>query len=182
MRSLAGALLAVGLAFGASGASAATLMGNSIDAAYYFPDSGTVYPFGTASLNPFTVGAGVDTTIDVEGVTSLLIDFSATSLVITLQTILTNPTWNAAAQNGPAFRVLSGNPFPEIDSVVASNAGPVTAFLLGGDLFVNWAGIPFTSGDTVTIEFVPIPLPASIVVLGFGLGVIGWVGHRRREA
>jgi hypothetical protein len=60
----------------------------------------------------------------------------------------------------------------------------VTASLLGGELVVNWAGMSYADGDTVTVTFADaaIPLPASVGLLGAGLGALGWLGRRRRVA
>jgi hypothetical protein len=100
--------------------------------------------------------------------------------VITLNTTLSTPTWTATAQNGPSFKVLSGNPFTNIASVVASNLGPIGAYLLAGELVVNWAGMSYLDGDTVTIEFAPVPLPAGLGLVGLCLGTLGWAGRKRR--
>lgn len=174
-------VVAIAIAGGATASSAATLIGNTIEAVYYFPDLGTPYVASTVTPNPFMVGSGVDATIDIEGVTDLLIDFSASSLLITLETVLTAPVWNAAAQNGPVFTVVTGSPFTTVSSVVSTGVGPVAAYLLGGELIVNWAGMKYFDGTTVTIEFAAsaIPLPASLGFIGLGLGALGWVGRRR---
>ncbi|MFN4154878.1 MAG: VPLPA-CTERM sorting domain-containing protein [Paracoccaceae bacterium] len=181
-RFLKPSLLAIFMVCATTAAHAATLIGNSIEAYYYFPTIGTEYGGASVAPNPFVVGSGVDTVINVEGVTFLNIDFSANTLVITLNTILSNPTWNNALQNGPAFKVLSGNAFSPVSSVVTSNSGPVSAFLSGGDLIINWAGMSYSSGDTVTVSFEPsaVPLPASVGFLTLGLAGLAWAGRRRR--
>jgi hypothetical protein len=160
------------------------LIGDFIQAEYRFPTAGTAYSLATASPNPFTVGAGVETVIDVEGVTFLSVDFDAASLLITLDTVLSNPTWTLTEQNGPAFTALSGGPFPAISTVISSNLWPVAAFLSGGTLFVNWAGMPYHDGDTVLVTFdavSAVPLPAAFPLFAGGLGMIGWLGWRRRK-
>lgn len=184
MRFLRPSLLAIFMVCATTAAHAATLIGNSIEAYYYIPTIGTEYGFASATPNPFVVGTGVDTVIDVEGVTFLNIDFSANALVITLNTILFSPTWNNALQNGPAFKVLSGNAFSPVSSVIASNSGPVSAFLSGGDLIINWAGMSYGDGDTVTVNFEPsvVPLPASFGFLTLGMAGLAWAGRRRRSA
>jgi hypothetical protein len=183
---LAGVLIAVCVA---SPSKADSLIGNSISAEYRLPDTGTVYPFATTSPNPFIVGAGVETVIDVEGVTFLNIDFSADSLLISLATTLGNPTWTNFAQNGPSF-VLSGNPFPTINSVEVTEGGTsvaqpaVSAFLSGGVLFVDWGGWNYHDGDTVTVSFAPVsavPLPGALPLFGGGLAALAWLGARKRR-
>ena len=163
---------------------AASLTGNVLQASYEFPDLGTAYPFMSVSTNPFTVGAGEDTVINIENVTFLSVDFDEDSLLVTLNTTLTNPTWTGAAQNGPVFNVVSGVPFSPISSVVSSSGGPVSAFLSGGSLVVNWAGMPYMDGDTVTVEFSSVsavPLPAALPLLAGGIGGLGALSWWRKR-
>jgi hypothetical protein len=181
---VSGVALAALVCFGgAKVSSATTLLGNNMQAQYLFPDTSTPYGSSSVSPNPFIVGAGIETTIDVEGVTFLDIDFSDTSLLITLRTVLGSPTWNSVAHNGPAFSVLAGNLFPAITTVTASNAGPVSASLLSGVLYVNWAGMSYQNGDTVQIAFAPsaVPLPAALPLLAAGLGTLAVVARRRKR-
>lgn len=165
-----------------SASHASTLIGNVIEAQYEFPTIGTPYPLSSVTPNPFTVGAGIDAVIDVEGVTQLSIDFGANALLITLDTILTNPQWNAASQNGPVFSVVSGSLFPAIANVFASQ-GSVSAFLLNDKLYVNLAGWSYHDGDTISVEFgaSPVPLPAALPLLAAGLGAMGFMGWRKRR-
>ena len=170
----------------ASPSQADSLIGSSIQAEYRYPDSDTVYPGSTISTNPFLVGAGEETIISIEEVTDLHINFDSASLLITLNTILPAPIWGSADQNGPAFTVLSGNPFPAISSVSSTGIiGPVSAFLSSGVLFVNWAGLAYRDGDTVTVNFAPVsavPLPAALPLFVGGLAAMAWLGRRKRRA
>jgi hypothetical protein len=161
---------------------ASTLIGNVIEAQYEFPSIGDPYINSTVLPNPFTVGAGIDAVIDVENVTQLSIDFSASSLLITIETSLIYPAWNAAGQNGPVFSILSGNAFTAITNVVASQ-GSVIAFLLSDKLYVNLAGWSYHSGDTIRVDFAgsPVPLPAALPLFAAGLGAMGFMGWRRKR-
>ena len=179
--SLAGAIFGVLLA---QSSQAATLTGNVLQAGYEYPTLGAAYPSMSVSTNPFTVGAGVETVINIEDVTFLSIDFDADSLLVTLNTTLASPTWTAAAQNGPVFSVITGVPFAPIGSVVSSNGGSVSAFLSGGSLVLNWAGMSYRDGDTVRVEFSPVsavPLPAALPLLAGGLGGLGVMGWWRKR-
>ena len=71
---------------------AASLTGNVLQAGYEYPSLGTAYPSMSVSTNPFTVGAGVETVINIEDVTFLSIDFDANSLLVTLNTSLASPS------------------------------------------------------------------------------------------
>ena len=182
------AIAATVLAVALTGPShAATLIGDSINAEYDYPTTGTVYSSSTVSVDPFQVGAGEESVISIEGVTFLHIDFSASSLIITLDTTLADPIWNSVSQNGPAFSILSGNAFPAIYSVVSSNAGPISAFLSSGTLFVNWAGMQYHNGDIVTVTFASgdaarvsavTPLPSTWMMLLSGFAGFGFFAYR----
>ena len=165
-------------------AHAATLIGNEMSVEYQFPTVGTAYSSASASPTTFTVGAGNETIINVEDVTFISVDFSANTLVLTFDTVLSSPTWTVAAQNGPVFEILSGNPFPTISSVVASNAGSVSASLISGLLFVNLSGWPYDDGAIVTVTFedtAETPLPAALPLFATGLGALGLLGWRRKR-
>ena len=189
---------------------AATLTGDTISAQYYYPTTSTPYVGGPpnvssdpslpAPLNP--VGSGEEGTLLVEKVTTLHIDFDVSKLVISFNTTLTDPVWNSVdpvthlpvLQNGPKFTIQSGpvagNSFIGIANVSTSNNFPVTAFLEdAGTLFVNWAGMPYHTGDTVTVFFAnaddappaSTPLPAALPLFVGGLGALGLLGWRRNR-
>jgi hypothetical protein len=183
---LAISIVALSLALSVS-AQAATLIGDSIHTLWSFPPVGTPDPTVTPSPDTFTVGAGVETIFDVEnGNVFVSADFDANSLLMTFTTSIANLFWLTASQNGPVFTVLSGNAFPNIDSVTTSNGGSIDAYILNGDLFVNLSGWSFASGDTATVLFsssdVITPLPAALPLFGSILGaggLIGWMRKRR---
>jgi hypothetical protein len=164
----------------------ATLIGSTIEANYYFPDTATVYSF-TNSPQTFVVGAGVDGSLEVEGVTFLRMDFSADTLVLTLDTVLTSPTWNSAAQNGPGIKVTSGPEIVGFDIVGETLNGTVTGSLNGGLFLLNWAGASYVNGDTVTVRFAlsdgpgEVPLPGALPLFASVVGVAGLAAWRRRK-
>ena len=168
-------------------AQAATLIGDSIQTEWNYPTVGTPDPTVSVSPSTFTVGAGVETTFNVEGGRAFVsVDFDASSLVMAITTAESGLSWLSAAQNGPAFTVLSGNAFPSIASATTSNGGSIAAYLLSGELFVNLGGWAFASGDTATVTFASIdtvtPLPAALPLFGSILGaggLIGWMRKRR---
>jgi hypothetical protein len=187
---------------------AATLTGDVISAQYYYPTTSHLYssanPLQNADPsipNPLSpVGAGEEGALLVETHTNLHFDFDVSKLVITLDTVLSNPTWLSVdpttqlpvTQNGPRFQILNGpatsTSFISIASVVASNGQTVSAFLANPNLlFVNWAGMNYHNGDTVTITFgpgegpAPAPLPAALPMFVGGLGALGFLGWKRKR-
>ena len=181
---IAGLIVAVCLA---SPSKADSLIGKSIQVDYRFPNSTTSY--GTVSApNPFTVvDPGVEAIINIEDVTWLHIDFDPNSLLITLETTLGSPTWatvyqgQPVTQNGPIFSIIGS--FPAISSVSSTGTTGLSpsAFLSSGVLFVNWAGMTYHDGDTVTVSFAPVPLPAALPLFGGGLLALAWLGRRKKR-
>jgi PEP-CTERM motif len=151
----------------------AGLTGNVISASYNYPSVGTNYPIIGFSVSPFTVDGTVETIMG--GFAD--VNFNDDSLVITQ---LEEISFAAVAFDGPVFSIVSGNPFSSITSVSYPTGEPVSAFLSGGDLYVNFAGTQLASGDTVTVDFsssvvTPEPSTWAMMTLGFaGLGFMGW--------
>jgi hypothetical protein len=179
---IAAALAAMVL--GSSGARAATLLGDSISAAYYFPSLGTSYTCINGpcySPSTFTVGAGIETTLagDLENPT---FDFSSNQLTITFSH---NANFNNDATfNGPVFTITSGDLWGSILTVSGLPAADVTAG--GNTLAINWAGLtePFPNGGQIVITFAPVattPLPAALPLFATGLGGLGLLGWRRKR-
>jgi hypothetical protein len=180
-------LFAAGFALAISSVSAhAGLMGQTLSAQYFYPNTSTAYVGATFVPPTFIVGAGVETVGDVEGVTTLTVDFSDSALLLTLNTILTNPTWGPASFNGPIFTSTTG-----LNIVSATNTGTTLA---GFDdsrisfdatqLFLNWQGLSYQDGDVVSIQFesaTDVPEPISITLLGAGLVAIGVSRRRGRK-
>src|SRR5438128_8434531 len=103
---LAAALILAGLT--AMPAQAAGLEGSSVQGYYYFPCDSCLYGNFSYTTNPFTVGAGSESTLQVDSGNALVdVDFSAFSLVLTHEKQV---GFNGCCSfNGPEFKVLSGN-------------------------------------------------------------------------
>lgn len=170
----------------------AGLDGTSATVTYNFPDLGTVYGGGNPSVSPFVIGAGVESVVDVEGVTFISIDFTDLGLTLTFNTVLNAPTWNESAFNGLVF---TGPGFPTITGLTilggstfgAGNPGQLNFSLVDDQLRLDWGGVQYNNGEVLNLGFSnlhgdPIPEPATWAMLILGFGTVGATLRRRNTA
>jgi hypothetical protein len=189
-RAVAALCLLAGLA---SPVSASSLTGDVISGSYDFPDDMTTNVGGFSYFNnPFVVsGPAAETTLFVGNPVyyeAWNVFFDSNSLTLTMAPApLTNASYTADPFNGPVFTVVSGNGFGSVTNVITNlhctPCTPVTAFVSGNSLFVNWEGAGGQVGDTITVDLSvdgPItPLPAALPLFAAGLGGLGLLGWRR---
>jgi hypothetical protein len=159
---------------------AANLIGDVIFATYDFPCDTCEASDASYTINPFTVDAGLETSLVVGVDSATEVDFGSSSLAFT---VLSDITYNPAAFNGPEFTVLTGHPFGSVIDVTSPAGEPVAAHVSGGVLFVNWQGDSFSANDTITITFGVPEAPAwTMMLLGFAfLGAAAFMGNRRSK-
>jgi hypothetical protein len=167
----------------------AALDGTNATVAYNFPDLGTVYGNANPSISPFVIGAGVESVVDVEGVTFISVDFTDLGLSLIFNTVLGSPSWNSVAFNGLVF---TGSGFSGLSSATLLGSstfgsgqftqGDIT--LVGDQLQLNWAGVPYSDGQRIDISFAAaaVPEPAAWAMLIAGFGLVGATLRRRRAA
>lgn len=189
MKFLRYAAAAVAL-FSVTPASAATLIGETMEVSYRFPDVDTVYPFASPSVSPFTVGAGVETVVDVESVTDIAVDFGANSLLITFNTPFTGLAWAQSSFNGLLFQGPGAAKIVGASVASTSLAGFDNSrfYFSGGDFGLNWQGLSYADGAQIAVDLnlTPnpnpvIPEPATWLMLIIGFGVIGAALRQRRR-
>jgi hypothetical protein len=152
----------------------AGLLGKQLNAAYYVPDTSTIYNQASFSPENFTIAAGQETVGNVENVTDLLVDFTDNTLTITLNTVLSNPTWTNTSFNGIIFTSLAGS--LDLASAVVANDTTLAGFdnprvsFDNDQIFINWNGLSYTNGNVVKINFTSVPEPMS------SLGLLAAVG------
>lgn len=163
----------------------ASLIGQGFNVSYRFADLSTVYANATATPADFVVGAGVDSVIDVENVTDLIVDVAAASLSIVFDTVLSSPTWNPASFNGLRFigtapHGIAGASVDGTSTLAGFDASRVT--LTGDEIRLDWNSLSYADGTQLVINFTfaAVPEPASLALLGAGL--LGLAGTRRRRA
>jgi PEP-CTERM motif len=171
----------------ACGTANAAFDGQSFNASYRVPSIDTPYPDATATPSSFVVGSGVETTVNVENVTSIAVDFSDTSLDLLLTTSLSDPTWGTAPFNGLVFDLASpgtlgitGVTIDGLTSMSGFDASHVT--VTGNRIAIDWNGLSYENGTRVVVDFdfaSAVPEPATYALMFAGLGLVGFSVRRK---
>lgn len=168
----------------------AGFVGRTLQASYYYPDLATPYVSATATPATFTVGSAtaVETTINVENVTQIAVDFTDTSLRVGFTTTLLNPTWNPTSFNGLVFDLLTGSAFSLTSASIdpSSTFGGFNASRVGFNdsrLTLDWGGLSYVNGTALLINFTSapasVPEPGSLALLAMALAVSAYVARQK---
>lgn len=124
--------------------------------------------------------------MDVEGVTWITVDFTDLGLSLVFNTEFSSPTWSGNPFNGLVF---TGSGFSGLTSATLLDSttfggGAFTQAgieLVGNQLRLNWAGVPYSDGQRLDIAFTAgaIPEPATWAMLIVGFGFVGATLRRR---
>jgi hypothetical protein len=169
---------------------ASTLNGAVVMGSYDFPDTATTNVGGYSYfVNPFVVsGPAAQTALFVGNpvfYSAWDVFFTGNSLTMA-PAPLTYASYTADPFNGPIFSVVSGSAFASVTDVVTNlhctPCDPVTAFVSGGSLYVDWAGAGGNVGDTIRVGFTVTPIPATLPLFVGGLGALWLISWRRNRA
>jgi hypothetical protein len=157
----------------AGGASAASLVGDTVHMWHDYPDLGTLYADdGTA-----VVGVSTPTFPNVENYGWLDVNITAHQIIFNW----TAPVYAlSAAFNGFVLQDLT-NPFPGATLDAATNTSGISLGFSSGLIELNLQGFTAAAGQNITID-VPtygVPEPAGWGMMIFGLGLTG-IALRRR--
>jgi VCBS repeat-containing protein len=144
-----------------------SLLNDVILGSYDYPNSSSVnYGQFSYTVNPFVVNGTVETTLLVGNsvnYSAWSVSFNANSVTLTMVPAPNSDVFYSADPfNGPVFTVLSGDSFGSVTGMVVNNpdcvpCNSITAYVLGNSLFINWEGAGGMVGDSITIDFAPVP-------------------------
>ena len=166
----------------------AGFIGRELSAEYFYPNLSTSYGPALEAPPVFAVGSGVETIVNVEGVTTISVDLTDTSILFDFSTVLNSPTWLSTSFNGLVFNLTSGAPldFSSVSIDPSSNYAGFDASRVSfsdSQVTVNWQGLSYNSDTILLIHFEPVaaqvPEPATMSLLG--LGLLGVVAMRSRR-
>ncbi|HET8995514.1 MAG TPA: PEP-CTERM sorting domain-containing protein [Acetobacteraceae bacterium] len=167
----------------------AGLLGDTLTASYRYPDLAETYNQAIWTPPSFVVGPGAETTASIEDVTQIHVDFTDATLVVTLHTVLSAPAWNASTFSGPVFvtdRPLGIHAIRIDPATTMSGFDASRVWLTDAGIAINWAGLSYIDGTSVSIDFnFNAPEPPSLGLVGIGLAALAMIRRyalQRRNA
>lgn len=161
-----------------SGPAKAGFSGNTLDADYLAPNVTSVFD----TMSNQVVGSGVEW-LNIP-IVAFSVDASDTAITFFRSGSL---SFSPSPFNGLRFTDVNGT----IDDIVGVTLGsnsltgsPIITFD-ANSILVNFSGLttPTPFSTTINVQFAtPVPEPEIYAMMGFGLGLLGWVGRRRKTA
>jgi hypothetical protein len=160
---------------GASNASGASIVGETVNVTTRFPSNTTVFtnPGNRVVSDGVEYGLGSFAAYNP----SFSVDVRGESLVISSTGGI---AFTPAAFNGFILDLLSGTEFLSASVDPTSSLLPTSIFFDSDELFVNFAGVTRLDGFSTTINFTttnavaPVPEPATWAMMLFGFGAVGY--------
>jgi len=180
--------LGFALVLGQISVAQAGFIGKEFKVDYYDENLDQPYDQSTEVPSTFTVNGAPETEVDIEGVTTISVDFNDTSVLFDFFTTLTNPRFRSEEFNGLVFDLLSGGPLA-FSSFSVDDSSNFTGFdesrigLSENRLTIDWGGLTYNKDTRLLINFVPatveVPEPATLSLLG--LGLLSVMANRRKR-
>lgn len=162
---------------------AAVLEGQTLGYDYNYPTVGVHYPATGTTPYPSSVlvGTGVEIPNIVDNIASL--DISDTNLLLNFGS---NGNFGGNVPfNGFVLTDVNGT-IPDFNSVTINDSSTLAGFDSSRIFFdantirINFVGLPFGTGNILSLDVAAVPEPATVALLG--LGLFGFAASRRRLA
>ena len=184
MRKIFSAAVAASILCVATPAAAQSLTGATVDLSIRYPTAATVY------LDPPNVVVGSGVEFGYGSLSSyspwLQADVQANRLVFTFDpaTPGIGGNFGNVTFNGFLFSVLTGPAITTASVDASSGFAPTSLSILNGGLYLNFAGVAWTPGQSsiININATPaVPEPATWAMMLLGFGGIGFAMRRKGD-
>jgi hypothetical protein len=176
-----GIVLGLAVMFSGIGSAHALLLGNDVQTSFETPNIGTLLALPGPNPNTQTVGGGVEIP-DFGNAGVARVDLSDTMITITA---LSGGTWLPGTFTGFHFVDINNTISrweASLNTVLTTMGGLVGSDVTytDNDIFLNLAGLPITTGQTIVLNVKPVPEPSTMLLFGSGLaGLVAWRARKR---
>lgn len=161
----------------ASVANAGLLDGKTVKFEYFYPDLSSPY-YGSPNGN-YVVGAGVEVSPIVDGNGALDLQSDGFTVNFGNNVGFSNGTFNGFVISDVNSTIA---PFTSFTLITNTAGGPNPTLSFDADnLYVNWQGLSYSGGELV-FAVNAVPEPETYAMLLAGVGLLGFVARRRKQA